>query len=66
MAESAESAPEGAFDGMVYIAYGEHGDEYAFELSDELPEAVAIVQQMRDDGFTAKLFQAHEVDLIPD
>lgn len=66
MAAGSERVPEAAIDGMVYIAYGENGDDVAFELSDEIEEAVAIVEQMREDGFAAKLFQAVEIDIVMD
>ena len=64
MAPGSEPVPEAAVDGMVYITYGEHGDDVAFELSADLKEALEILAQMRDDGFTAKLFQAQEIDVV--
>jgi hypothetical protein len=64
MAAEGRAVPEAAIDGVVYIAYGEHGDDVAFELSEDLQEAIEILEQMRDDGFRAKLYQAHEIDDI--
>jgi hypothetical protein len=64
MAAGGTKVPEAAIDGVVYIAYGEMGDDVAFELSEDLQEAIEIVAQMREDGFGAKLFQAHEIDIV--
>jgi hypothetical protein len=46
---------------MVYIAYGEMGEDVAFDTTDDLSEGIMITNQMRDDGFEAKLFQGRVI-----
>ena len=53
-------------DDMIYIAYGEQSEEVAFELTEDLEEALEIMEQMQDDGFKVRLFQAQEIDVIRD
>ncbi len=60
-------APEEVSDeGMVYIAYGENGDDIAFELCDDLEEAFGVYAIMREDGFKPRLFQASEIEIVED
>ena len=51
---------------MVYIAYGEKGDDVAFELCDEIEEAFGVFEIMREDGFKPKLYQAQEIVIRED
>jgi hypothetical protein len=46
---------------MVYIAYGEQGEDIAFDITDELSEGILITNQMQEDGFDAKLFQGRVI-----
>ena len=64
MAPGAADVPEDAIDGMTYIAYGEMGDDVGFELTDDLEEALEILEQMQGDGFKVKLFQAQEIEVV--
>jgi hypothetical protein len=50
--------------GLVYIAYGENGDDVAFEMSDNIEEALGIYQIMKEDGFASRLYQAMELDIV--
>jgi hypothetical protein len=54
----------GSDDGWTYISYGERGDDVAFEISDDLEEALEIYQSMQEDGFAVRLYQAHELQVI--
>jgi hypothetical protein len=49
---------------MTYIAYGERGEDVAFEISDNIEEAVEIYQSMKEDGFAVKLYQAQELEIV--
>jgi len=49
---------------LTYIAYGERGEDVAFELSDSIEEAVEIYESMKEDGFKVKLFQAQELEIV--
>jgi hypothetical protein len=49
---------------LTYIAYGERGEDVAFELSDNIEEAVEIFESMKEDGFKVKLFQAQELEIV--
>jgi hypothetical protein len=49
---------------LTYIAYGERGEDVAFELSENLEEAVEIYESMKEDGFKVKLFQAQELEIV--
>jgi hypothetical protein len=62
MADGAD-VPEAQIEGMTYITYGELGDDVAFELTEDLQEALEILEQMKDDGFKTKLFQAQEIEI---
>jgi hypothetical protein len=64
MLPGAEGVPESDVEGMTYITYGEQGDDVAFEITDDLEEALGIMEQMVDDGFKVKLFQAIEIDVV--
>ena len=57
---------ESQADEMTYIAYGEQNDEVAFELSEDLEEALEIMEQMQEDGYTVRLFQAQEIEVVKD
>lgn len=63
MAEAAEQEPE---EGLVYVAYGEKGDDVAFELCDDIEEALGVFQIMKEDGFKPRLFQATEIQVVQD
>lgn len=49
---------------MVYIAYGENGDDVAFEMSEDIEEALGVYQIMKEDGFTVRMYQAIELDIV--
>jgi hypothetical protein len=49
---------------LTYIAYGERGDDVAFELSESLEEIVEIYESMKEDGFAVKIFQAQELEIV--
>jgi hypothetical protein len=59
--EEGEEYPD---ENLTYIAYGERGDDVAFELSDNIEEAVEIYESMKEDGFKVKLFQAQELEIV--
>ena len=59
--EPDEAYPE---ENLTYIAYGERGEDVAFELSDSIEEAVEIYESMKEDGFKVKLFQAQELEIV--
>jgi pentatricopeptide repeat protein len=59
--EDEEDYPE---ENLVYIAYGERGEDVGFELSDNIEEAVDIYESMKEDGFKVKLFQAQELEIV--
>jgi len=63
-ADSDSSFGNGSDEGWTYISYGERGEDVAFEISDNLEEAVEIYQSMKEDGFATKLFQAHELEVV--
>lgn len=52
--------------GLVYFAYGEKGDDVAFEMCEGLEEALGVYQIMTEDGFEPRLFQATEIQVVPD
>ncbi len=58
-----EEEPEIEEEGMTYIAYAERGEDVAFELSEDLEEALEIYQSMKDDGFSPRLYQAREIEV---
>ncbi|HEX5323937.1 MAG TPA: hypothetical protein VFW40_09135 [Capsulimonadaceae bacterium] len=62
--EPGELLGNGSDDGWTYICYGERGEDVAFEISDNLEEAVEIFQSMQDDGFSTRLYQAHELQVV--
>jgi len=51
-------------EGLTYIAYGERGEEVAFELSEDIEEALELLSSMKDDGFAVRLFQATELEVV--
>jgi hypothetical protein len=60
-------APEPAGDEkLLYFAYGENGDDIAFEICDDIEEAFGVYQIMKEDGFTPRLFQASEIQIVED
>jgi pentatricopeptide repeat protein len=50
-------------DGLVYIAYAEREDDVAFELCDDIEEALGVYQIMKEDGFTPRIYQATEIEV---
>jgi len=65
MAHDASSVSgNGSDDGWTYISYGERGEDVAFEISDDLEEALEIYQSMQEDGFAVRLYQAHELQVV--
>jgi hypothetical protein len=61
-----EEPSEYPAENLTYIAYGEREEDVAFELTEDLEEAVEIYQSMKDDGFKVKLFQAQELEIVED
>jgi len=53
-------------DGLVYIAYAERDDDVAFELCDDIEEALGVYQIMKEDGFKPRLYQATEIEVVED
>lgn len=51
-------------EGLTYIAYGERGEEVAFELSEDIEEALELLSSMKEDGFAVRLFQATELEVV--
>lgn len=54
---------DGAGDGLIYIAYAERDDDVAFEMCDDLEEALGVYQIMKEDGFKPRLYQASEIEV---
>jgi pentatricopeptide repeat protein len=58
------SEPEPTPSEITYIAYAEKGDDVAFEMSKDLEEALGIFQIMKEDGFSPRLYQAVEMQIV--
>lgn len=64
MAPSEPEYGNGGDEGWTYITYGERGEDVAFEISEDLQEALEIFQSMQEDGFSPRLYQAHELQVV--
>ncbi len=50
----------------TYIVVGEAGEDVAFEVCEDLEIALGVRDAMMEDGFTVKMYQAAEVEIIAD
>lgn len=60
---------QGAFpidDEETYIVVGEAGEDVAFEVCEDLEIALGVREAMQEDGFTVRLFQATEIEVVED
>lgn len=53
-------------DEETYIVVGEAGEDVAFEVCEDLEIALDVRETMMEDGFTVRLFQATEVEVVAD
>ena len=50
----------------TYIVVGEAGEDVAFEVCEDLEIALDVRETMIEDGFSVRLFQATEVEVVTD
>ncbi len=50
----------------TYIVVGEAGEDVAFEVCEDLEIALGVRDAMLEDGFTVKMYQAAEVEIVTD
>lgn len=50
----------------TFIVVGEAGEDVAFELCEDLEIALGVRDAMQEDGFTVRLFQATEIEVMED
>jgi hypothetical protein len=50
----------------TYIVVGEAGEDVAFEVCEDLEIALGVRDAMQEDGFTVRLFQATEIEVVED
>lgn len=48
----------------LFIVVGEAGDDIAFELCEDIEIAVGVRDAMREDGFSVRVFQAVEIEIV--
>ena len=48
----------------IFIVVGEAGDDIAFELCEDIDIAVGVRDAMHEDGFTVRVFQAQEIEIV--
>ena len=53
-------------DEETYIVVGEAGEDVAFEVCEDLEIALGVREAMQEDGFTVRLFQAVEIEVLDD
>lgn len=53
-------------DEETYIVVGEAGEDVAFEVCEDLEIALGVRDAMLEDGFAVKLYQAVEIEVVPD
>ena len=53
-------------DEETYIVVGEAGEDVAFEVCEDLEIALGVREAMQEDGFTVRLFQATEIEVVED
>jgi hypothetical protein len=62
--DESEEDDEYPEENLTYIAYGERGEDVAFELSENIEEAIEIYESMKEDGFKVKIYQAQELEIV--
>lgn len=50
----------------TFIVVGEAGEDVAFEVCEDLEIALGVRDAMQEDGFTVRLFQATEIEVMED
>ena len=60
-----QGGDEEEFDG-TFIVVGEAGEDVAFEMCEDLDIALGVREAMMEDGFTVRLFQATEIEIVVD
>jgi len=50
----------------TYIVVGETGDDVAFEVCEDIEIALGVRDAMLEDGFTVKVYQAVEIEIVDD
>ena len=48
----------------LFIVVGEAGDDIAFELCEDIDIAVGVRDAMQEDGFSVRVFQAQEIEIV--
>ena len=48
----------------IFIVIGEAGDDIAFELCEDIDIAVGVRDAMQEDGFSVRVFQAQEIEIV--
>lgn len=48
----------------TYIVVGEAGEDVAFEVCEDLEIALGVRDAMQEDGFSVRLFQATEIEIV--
>ena len=48
----------------MFIVVGEAGDDIAFELCEDIDIAVGVRDAMQEDGFSVRIFQAQEIEIV--
>jgi hypothetical protein len=48
----------------MFIVIGEAGDDIAFELCEDIDIAVGVRDAMQEDGFSVRIFQAQEIEVV--
>jgi hypothetical protein len=51
-------------DAETFIVVGEAGEDVAFEVCEDLEIALGVREAMQEDGFTVRLFQATEIEVV--
>lgn len=50
----------------TFIVVGEAGEDVAFEMCEDLEIALGVRDAMQEDGFSVRLFQATEIEVMED
>lgn len=50
----------------TFIVVGEAGEDVAFEVCEDLDIALSVRDAMQEDGFSVRLFQAVEIEVVAD
>ncbi len=48
----------------TFIVIGEAGEDVAFEVCEDLDIAISVREAMMEDGFSVRLFQATEIEVV--